>query len=158
MKSAASTVAVALALLTSAAPARGETASAAEARLEAARSVIRLVTPPDRWDDMVKQMGAQMTGASAAQGVRLPADFQEKLESVLNEAIPYEEMLEWSAEIYAKRFTTKELKDLASFYETPLGRKLARELPGIMGEVGQKMGTLLPKRLPALMKKHGLAP
>jgi hypothetical protein len=33
-----------------------------------------------------------------------------------------------------------------------------RALPGITQEVAQKVGTLLPQRLPELMKKHGLGP
>lgn len=127
-------------------------------RLQRAREVVTLITPKANYEKMMDQMGQQMMAASIQQGAKLPPDFNSKMKLVLNEAIPYEETIEWSAEIYAARFSLAELTELKSFYQTPLGKKLAAELPGLMGEAGKKMGALIPQRLPALMKKHGLAP
>ena len=40
-----------------------------------------------------------------------------------------------TVEIYNKNFTQQELKDLAAFYRTPLGKKALETLPAITGEV-----------------------
>jgi hypothetical protein len=37
-----------------------------------------------------------------------------------------------------------------------VGRKLAAKLPEIMGEAGKKVGEVIPQRLPAALKRHGL--
>lgn len=148
--------AVALALVCAspveAKPAKGDK------RLEMARTVVEMVTTRANYQEMLDQMMTQMMAASAQQGAPAPADFKPKMKLVLNEALPYSEMVEWSAGIYAERFTLKELTKLRDFYRTPLGKKLAAELPQIAGEAGKKMGTILPRRLPALMQKHGLIP
>ena len=47
---------------------------------------------------------------------------------------------------------------MIAFYKTPLGRKLASKLPEIMGEVGRRMATVLPQRLPGALKRNGLLP
>ena len=40
-----------------------------------------------------------------------------------------------TVEIYNRNFTQQELKDLAAFYRTPLGKKALETLPTITGEV-----------------------
>ena len=76
--------------------------------------------------------------------------------AALLEVVPYAEMKQWTAELYAQRFTTAELKELVAFYRTPLGRKLASKLPELMGEAGKKVSSVLPERLPAALRRHGL--
>lgn len=150
--------AVIVLLAASSAHADAKPTDTTKARLSMARVIVTLVTPKTHYDKMMDQVGQQMIAASAQQGAKLPADFHAKMKLVLNEALSYEEMIEWSAEIYAARFTLAELTELRGFYQTPLGVKLAAELPSIMGEAGKRLGTLIPKRLPALMKKHGIVP
>ena len=62
----------------------------------------------------------------------------------------------WTGEIYAKHFTKKEIDDIAAFYATPTGKKVARMLPSLSGELGAKMGPPPMTRLPAALKKHGI--
>lgn len=53
------------------------------------------------------------------------------------------EVSEMSAPIYAEHFTLEELKELAAFYSTPIGRKLVTQLPLISRksiDVGMKWG------------------
>ena len=64
----------------------------------------------------------------------------------------------WTVDVYAARFSTEEIRQLIAFYKTPTGKKAARLLPEISGEVGQKMGPILMQRLPVAMKKVGLTP
>ncbi|MCB9655572.1 MAG: DUF2059 domain-containing protein [Deltaproteobacteria bacterium] len=90
-------------------------------------------------------------------GTRGP-EMATKLADAVNEILPFEEMVDWNAEIYSSRFTLEELRTLKKFYQTPVGKKLARSLPDIMGEVAKKMGVVMSERLPAALQKHGLAP
>jgi hypothetical protein len=77
---------------------------------------------------------------------------------VVREVMTYDELVQWSADVYVKHFTLKELEDLAKFYRTPTGKKAARLLPKLGGEIGAIFGPLIMQRMPAAMKKHGLLP
>jgi hypothetical protein len=118
-----------------------------------AMQLSRLVLSKDSYSSMIKQIMQSMMQAS-----RQPADAntQAKLESVMLEALPYDEMLQFNANVYGSRFNDREMQDIITFYKTPAGAKLVKALPGISGEVGQFVGKIIPERLPALMKKYGL--
>lgn len=132
--------------------------SAASPQLAAARELQKMLLPKTQWSKMVDGMLQQMAAGMAASGRNELQDpkRQKTMRLVIEEALPYDEMIEWSAEVYARRFTAAELNDVIKFYKTPSGAKLMAALPEIMGEAGLKMGQLLPQRLPGLMKKHGL--
>ncbi|WP_291844011.1 DUF2059 domain-containing protein [Maricaulis sp.] len=49
----------------------------------------------------------------------------------------YPDVVEVSSNVYASRFTEAELVEILAFYQTPVGRKLASEMPGITGELAQ---------------------
>lgn len=123
-----------------------------------AMQLSRVVLSKDGYQELVKQSTAGIIAGIKSQGQELPKDFAKKMEAVVAEALPYDELLAFNAQVYGSRFSDKELQDLITFYKTPTGAKLVRLLPAISGEVGQKLGVLLPQRLPALMKKHGIAP
>jgi hypothetical protein len=125
-----------------------------------ALQLVELVQPESSYRAGVQQMMDQMVPSLEAQaqatGRPLPPDYKQRMNAVLLEVVPYPEMKEWSADIYAQRFTAKELKELLAFYRTPVGRKLASKLPEIMGEAGKKVSVVLPQRLPGALKRHGL--
>ena len=118
-----------------------------------AMQLSRLVLSKDSYSSMIKQIMQGMVQAS-----RQPADAntQAKLESVMLEALPYDEMLQFNANIYGSRFSDREMREIITFYKTPTGARLVKELPGLSGEVGQFVGKIIPERLPALLKKYGL--
>jgi len=120
-----------------------------------AMQLSRLVLSKDSYQAMIKQVMASMMAAS---GQPTDAKTQAKLEAVMLEALPYDEMLQFNAKVYGSRFKDSELQDIIAFYKTPTGVKLVKELPNISGDVGALVGKLIPQRLPALMKKHGLTP
>ena len=120
-----------------------------------AMQLSRLVLSKDSYQSMIKQVMASMMAAS---GQPTDAKTQAKLEAVMLEALPYDEMLQFNAKVYGSRFKDSELQDIIAFYKTPTGVKLVKELPNISGDVGALVGKLIPQRLPALMKKHGLTP
>ena len=118
-----------------------------------AMQLSRLVLGKDSYSAMIKQV---MQGMMQASGQPADAKTQAKLEAVMLEALPYDEMLQFNAKVYGSRFKDSELQDVIAFYKTPTGAKLVKELPNISGDVGQLVGKIIPERLPALMKKHGL--
>lgn len=132
-------------------------ALAGPAEQKLALELTRLTVPEDNYNAMIDQMMtsmvASMTGAS---GQTIDAPTLEKLKLVVRECVPYDEMLQWNAEIYGARFTSAELGDLIAFYKTPTGQKAAALMPEISAEVGTKLGPVLMQRMPAAMKKHGL--
>ncbi|HZS65249.1 MAG TPA: DUF2059 domain-containing protein [Xanthobacteraceae bacterium] len=64
--------------------------------------------------------------------------------------------------IYARHFSVQELRDLKALYQTPLGKKILREMPELNGEVA---GMLLPRmaavekdigvRIQSVLARHG---
>ena len=133
-------------------------AQAAAPSESTAMQLSRVVLSKDGYQDLIKQSTAGIIAGIKSQGQELPKDFAKKMEAVVAEALPYEELLAFNSQVYGSRFSDKELQDLITFYKTPTGSKLVRLLPAISGEVGQKLGNLLPQRLPGLMKKHGIGP
>jgi len=125
-----------------------------------ALQLVELVQPESSYRAGLQQMMDQMLPSLEAQarasGKTLPPDTKQRMNAVLLEVVPYGEMKQWSADIYARRFSSAELKQLLQFYKTPVGRKLASKLPEIMGEAGKKVGEVLPARLPAALRRHGL--
>jgi hypothetical protein len=133
-------------------------ARAEDPRKEAALVLVKLVMPEAAYDDMIVQMSQQMTASMNGSGAHLPPDFAQKMPLVVREALPYADMVQVNADIYAKHFTVEEIRGLQEFYNTPLGKKLSSKTPDISAEAMGQVGALLPQRLPALMKKHGLLP
>ena len=125
-----------------------------------ALQLVELVQPESSYRAGLQQMMDQMTPSLEAQaratGKPLPPDYKQRMNAALLDVMPYPEMKQWSADIYAQRFTVPELKELVAFYRTPVGRKVAAKLPEIMGEVGKKITAVVPERLPGALRRHGL--
>lgn len=131
-------------------------ARAGEKEVKAAESLTRLVMPPEQYAKTIEQMTTQMLAAARQGGQKVPADAEKLYANILREALPYEDMIRWTAEVYGARFTVAELEDLKRFYKTPTGKKLVGVLPELMGEVGRKTAQMIPERLPAVMRKYGI--
>ncbi len=120
--------------------------------------LMRIVMPKSSYTAMIDQLSAQAFEQMKQSGQNVqPGDAQRVRDAVL-EAIPYEENIGWAADVYQEKFTAQEIADLRKFYETPTGKKAVRLLPEIAGEVGRRLGQIIPTRLPAALKKHGIAP
>jgi len=130
----------------------------ADAAKDVARELTQLVMPKDGYQKMMQQMADGMVEGMSRAGSPVPKDFPGKVMTVVQEALPYEEQITFMTKLYSSRFSEGELKDMVTFYKTPTGSKLVKELPNIMRESAMWASQLLPKRLPALMQKHGLVP
>lgn len=62
------------------------------------------------------------------------------------------------ATVYDSHFTHDEIKGLVAFYETPLGKKLLKELPGVTQEsleIGQAWGRAMGQKLMERLEAKG---
>lgn len=62
-------------------------------------------------------------------------------------------MIDAIAAIYAQHFTTEELTQLVAFYESPVGRKMVKEMPQIMSETMTMAQTFAQKMAMEVMMK-----
>lgn len=73
------------------------------------------------------------------------------------------EILELVAPFYAKRFTEAELGEMVAFFRTPVGRKMAAELPGLSQEAmeagitwGRRLGMEMDAEVRRELKSRGV--
>jgi hypothetical protein len=134
--------------------ARADKAADKAASLE----LMRTIVPRGAYDAMLDQLYAQISATIQQSGGKgIPASKQKDLKEAVQEALPYDDLVDWSAEIYAKYLTSKEIADLAAFYKTPTGKKLASLLPTLSGEIGTKIAPMLMGRIGPALKKHGIS-
>lgn len=75
------------------------------------------------------------------------------------------EMLDLVAPVYAARFSEQELREMLAFFKTPVGAKLAAELPSIAQESmrigmvwGRNIGKELESEVRLELRKRGINP
>jgi hypothetical protein len=133
-----------------------------QARRQAVLELVQEVTPREMFQRMLNQMydaaNAQLEAQMRRDGKSLPLDYSSKMKRVMDSVMSYDELMQWNAEIYAKRFTLDEIHQMRDFYRTPLGQKVVRQMPEIMSEVMTKVGDIISTRLPEAMKREGLLP
>jgi hypothetical protein len=73
-----------------------------------------------------------------------------------------QELTNQIALVYARKFNEQELKDIAAFYQSPVGKKLVAEMPSVLKEsydamqdYSRKMSVQVMTELRAEMKKKG---
>ena len=75
------------------------------------------------------------------------------LEETIKKALAWDAIKDDYAKVYMEEFTEPELKKLAAFYRTPLGRKLAKKTP-VLAAKGAKIGAAqMRKYAPELKRK-----
>ena len=87
----------------------------------------RVLMPKKTWDDglaaLAKNIQAQMTSHPGGSKLQVPADMGKQIRAELDQALPYEALLEMHAQELSAAYTEPELKDLLAFYKTPVGQK-----------------------------------
>ncbi|MDU0371222.1 DUF2059 domain-containing protein [Hymenobacter endophyticus] len=80
-----------------------------------------------------------------------------EMRAYINKYMSWSAMKEDMVQLYAHEFTEKELKELAKFYQTPIGRKTIDKMPQLMAasmEIGQRrMQEHLPELQQAIAEK-----
>lgn len=79
----------------------------------------------------VQQMFAQRFAQTKAPATKQPVleSYQAKANAALDNAIGWNKLKPKMVDLYTQTFTEQELKDLVKFYESPLGKKVLREMP-----------------------------
>jgi hypothetical protein len=136
------TLAAALLALTAAAAPAQQTAAAPAApahttdpaRLAAARTVVDAM-------NVQKVLDASINTMMKVQLEQNPglAQFETVMRDFFAKYLSWTALRDGYAQMYADRFTTDELRQLAAFYQSPLGRKVAETTPDLM-QAGSDLG------------------
>jgi hypothetical protein len=100
-------------------------------------------------DTMAKPMHQMAHDRYLKDKDKLPPDFEAKMNKLtddLMKEMPFDEMMAAMVPAYQKHFTRGDMAALVTFYSTPTGQKMIRELPAIMGEA---MTAMMP-----IMRQH----
>lgn len=126
-------------------PAAAQNAASPESQ-EAARALVEAMGMREQVGTMLGQMRGLLVQSIQQQSPNAP---QGEAARVVDEFLMPEfqarsgEIAEATAEIWAARLTAAELRELAAFYATPLGRKLLGAIPEVTAEAlrfGQAWG------------------
>jgi len=133
------------------------TCTAADAPDPAKEQDVRKLLDLSGAGKMGVQVMEQMTKAFRTQLPNVPPEFWDEMAKEMNAG----EMINLVAPIYAKHFSHDEIKQLIAFYESPIGRRLVAEQPGIAAEsmaVGQQWGQQLAAKMLQKLREKGFIP
>ncbi|MBF8765673.1 DUF2059 domain-containing protein [Pseudomonas putida] len=102
----------------------------------------------------VQQMFAQRFAQTKAPASKQPVleSYQAKANAALDNAIGWNKLKPKMVDLYTQTFTEQELKDLVKFYESPLGRKVLREMPKVTQQSAQLTQQTLEPAVPVVNK------
>ena len=102
----------------------------------------------------VQQMFAQRFAQTKAPAAKQPvlASYQAKANAALDSAIGWNKLKPKMVDLYTQTFTEQELKDLVEFYESPLGKKVLREMPKVTQQSAQLTQQSLEPAVPVVNK------
>lgn len=126
----------------------------------AATELARALLTKEQWgkvlDSYAQSLTGQISQALLAAGEKVPDDLRSKLRGELDKALPYQQTVDAQAAALAKQLTPDELKKTATFYASPLGRKVLEKLPEAQSTVAQQLQARLATAVPEIVNR--LAP
>ena len=87
---------------------------------------------------------------------KLPPDFEARVNKMTDDmfkTMPWDDMMDAMVPVYQKHFTKGDVDALVSFYSTPTGQKLIKELPEITAEAMQEIMPLLRKSIDSMNER-----
>ena len=134
--------------------------AAAKPPPRAASDLARALLTQEQWDRLLdgyaKSLSSQLTQSLTAGGEKVPDDLDAKVRSELGRKLPYQQTVDAQAEALAKQLTPDELSKVASFYSSPLGRKVLDRLPEAQTAAAQQLQARLATAVPEIVQQ--LAP
>ena len=107
--------------------------------LELSRKIAALTNAQAAGDQVLSMIMPKLTELVVRANPGMEAQARDLMDSevtpAMRELLP--EMVELTAQIYARHFTVDELTQLTDFYGTPLGQKLIQTQPALIAEAGQ---------------------
>jgi hypothetical protein len=106
------------------------------------------------WQQIERSLAPQIDAATRAE---LRSEVERSTQQFVTDGMPDVPL------IYARHFTAEELRQLATFYKTPLGAKALSQIPQVMTEFSATLVSRftpfqqqLRGRLQAILQKHGI--
>jgi hypothetical protein len=123
-------------------------------------------TSPEKAKDIRKVMEISGAGVNGIQVMDImETQFKQSLPNVPDEfwkemrkEVNAGTLIDLIVPIYDKHFTHDEIKQLITFYESPIGKKVSTTLPAVMQEsmaAGQKWGEALAQNVLEKLRKKG---
>lgn len=126
----------------------------------AATELARALLSREQWGRVLDSYAGSLTGQISqslqASGEKVPDDLRAKLRGELDRAVPYQQTVDAQAAQLAKALSPDELKRTASFYASPLGKKVLEKLPEVQAVVAQQLQAKLATTVPEIINR--LAP
>jgi hypothetical protein len=156
----AAAVAVALVALGATANAQPKPSAAAMAT---AQQLVKITGAASAFDPLIPGVVEQAKLLFLQQNPDLAGDLNAVAAELRKEYAPrVSELTNHVAELYAKRFTEAELKQILAFYTSPIGKKYQNQLPQIVRDSGQfahdwanKLSDQVIEKMREDMKKRG---
>jgi hypothetical protein len=145
------------------APASPQLKQGSPAAVAAAKELLTMKNAPAMYANAVPNLVEQTKNTLLQSNLNLQKDLNEVAVIVAKNLAGREsEILNGMAQIYTNEFTEQELKDLVTFYKTPLGQKLLTAEPraiqfsmSYMNQWAQAFGDTINGQFRAEMKKRG---
>jgi hypothetical protein len=158
-----SAAALALGLALTGIPAKAQTAAPSPAAVAAAKEILAMKNVSAMYSAAVPSVVQRTKDALLQTNLNYQKDLEEVSLIVAKQLAGREkEIGEGMAQIYARDFTEQELKDLVTFYKTPLGQKLLTQEPktvqesmAYMTKWGQNFAETVNGLFRAEMRKRG---
>lgn len=116
---------------------------------------VRIMMPRERYEAMIEGMYRPLIAeAEARSKAKMPPESVQALKKAAQSSMSYDELLAWTADVYQRHFTPEEMRQLVTFYRSPLGVKLEKEQPKVFGEVMRKVADTVPQRMEAALRKQ----
>jgi len=152
-------VAIACQVLAGAALAQQPTPAA----IATAKELVELKGGSQMFDPVIASIVEQTKGALLQTNPQLAKDLNEVAAQLRTEFTPRrEELMNEAAKRYAARFSDAELKELVTFFKSPLGKKMITQEPQVLDETfsfvqqwGPRVAEEAMNRYRAEMKKKG---
>jgi len=133
------------------------------AAIAIAREVVELKGGNAMFDPVIISMIEQTKAALMQTNPQLAKDLEAVGLQLRTEFVPRRsELMAEAAKLYANRFSEQELKDMAAFYKSPLGRKMIVQEPLVLDEAfnyvqqwAPRVGEEVMNRFRAEMRKKG---
>ena len=139
-----------IALLAVAAP------TLAEEPKGAAGELARLLMPKKTWDEglqgLTQSVQARMESHPGAK-LKYPADFTKRVRAELETVLPYDSLLQIHAKELGASYTEAELKELATFYRSPVGQKSLSVMPQLSQKVAIATQQQVESKMPEVMTR-----
>jgi hypothetical protein len=126
----------------------------------AAHDLARALLTSEQWskvlDSYASSLAGQISQALLSKGEKVPDDLRGKLRDELGKTLPYQDTIEAQATALAKELSPDELRKTATFYASPVGRKVLDKLPEAQSAVAQQLQARLATAVPEIVNR--LAP